>query len=576
VKALRNPIFWIMIISLPFYFFELGSPGLSDSEAMYPEVAREMRSTNDWITPHLNGTPHLDKPPLLYWLIGISHTVFGETETAARIWTAACSWTIIFLVWATGNIIYGKRAAWLSSLIYATSIGQYIFSRASRPDMLLCFWISLAIFMYVRACRDDDIMQGPWIWGMAGVLGLAGLTKGLVGLGLPAGIICAHAIISGRIRDFISWKTVGLLFVTLLIFLPWHILISRDNPGFLYHYFIREHIERFSGQRFPVDEFLSLPVFLGLTFLWTFPWTFLLPLAVARCLKRMREGGRKAADLLPCVWAGIVIGLFSASGSRLEYYALPAMPAFAMLAGKLWDEAMLGEFPGSRRQMAVSVGLLSCLLCIGALAANEVLGSSKETLFRLIQDSWQESGWKAYEYQVAILETMRLPALVVLIYAAVASCGALAALAVSRTRLACGLLAGMMAPIFFMVHWGFLVMEPYHSARAAAEALSRYGPPELIVVQEPHEYMWIGGITYYTKFMVDVLKDPKYDNAAGHRREPKDRFIDRESIAGLFNAKEKIAFVVQDDAWQDMVIRGSGDRLDLLGRFGNRILLVGR
>jgi 4-amino-4-deoxy-L-arabinose transferase-like glycosyltransferase len=49
------------------YLFRLGRAGLYDlDESVYGEISREMVILRDWLTPHLNFIPYLEKPPLLY------------------------------------------------------------------------------------------------------------------------------------------------------------------------------------------------------------------------------------------------------------------------------------------------------------------------------------------------------------------------------------------------------------------------------------------------------------------------------------------------------------------------------
>jgi 4-amino-4-deoxy-L-arabinose transferase-like glycosyltransferase len=63
----------LVVLGLPVTLLGLGSPALYDPhESLYAEVAREMVVHGDWLTPHLNGTRYLDKPPLFYWLIAIA------------------------------------------------------------------------------------------------------------------------------------------------------------------------------------------------------------------------------------------------------------------------------------------------------------------------------------------------------------------------------------------------------------------------------------------------------------------------------------------------------------------------
>lgn len=574
MKIRCHPLLWILLLSLPFFVVDLGKPALTDSEAMYAEIAREMRAGEDWITPHINGTRHFDKPPLLCWLIAFSQTCMGETEAAARLWPALSSWAAILLVGAIGTRLYGRRAGWLSALALAGSLGPYIFSRLVRPDPLLCFWTSLAILSYTRGLREDGKWVGAWPWIMFCSFGLAGLTKGLLGIGLPSGIIGLHAILSGRSKSLFSWRAAAGICVTTFIFAPWHVIVAKNNPDFLEHYLFREHILRFTGQRYPIDEFLSVAVFLSLTFLWTFPWMALFPLAAADAFRWIkRTAWRKGEDLLPCLWFFLVVGLFTASRSRLEYYALPAIPAFALLMGKMWDDLLQGSKQTSPRFALLLLGSMCSIAGLATVSAGQVLGPSKDIVFHFVTLSWPGSGWTGFADQLAVLERIRIPTVAVLTGSALFMLGALIAVKTSRPGFACGLLAGMMAPIFILVHWGFLLMEPFQSSRPAAEMLKSLAPLEAVVVQEPREYSWISGIVYYSKRMVYVLKDSRFDKDTSRHREPPERFLNQEEFSKLWKSGKIVALVCDQSLEND--IRGLPELgpVNEIGRFGSRVVV---
>src|SRR5215475_14326056 len=68
------------------FFFNLGRYGLWEpDEARYAEIAREMLALHDFIVPHLNYVPYVEKPPMLYWLTAASMLAFGINEFAARL-----------------------------------------------------------------------------------------------------------------------------------------------------------------------------------------------------------------------------------------------------------------------------------------------------------------------------------------------------------------------------------------------------------------------------------------------------------------------------------------------------------
>ena len=54
-------------------------------EGWYAQVAREMVDSGDWLVPRYLGDVWVHKPPLLYWLVSASWTVFGIGEASARL-----------------------------------------------------------------------------------------------------------------------------------------------------------------------------------------------------------------------------------------------------------------------------------------------------------------------------------------------------------------------------------------------------------------------------------------------------------------------------------------------------------
>ncbi|MCX7894935.1 MAG: glycosyltransferase family 39 protein [Thermoanaerobaculum sp.] len=49
----------------------------SPDEVYYPQVAREMVERKDWVVPHLDGQPWLNKPPLFPWLAALTSSALG-------------------------------------------------------------------------------------------------------------------------------------------------------------------------------------------------------------------------------------------------------------------------------------------------------------------------------------------------------------------------------------------------------------------------------------------------------------------------------------------------------------------
>src|SRR5262249_23635868 len=79
---------WLLLLGFCvfLFFYGLGQFGLVGAdEPRYAQVTREMLARHDWVTPTLNGTPWLEKPPLYYWQAMIAFAIFGVRDSVARL-----------------------------------------------------------------------------------------------------------------------------------------------------------------------------------------------------------------------------------------------------------------------------------------------------------------------------------------------------------------------------------------------------------------------------------------------------------------------------------------------------------
>ena len=70
------------------FLWRLGSTGLVDeTPPLFAASARAMVERGDWLIPHVNGLPRYDKPPLVYWLMGLVYALPGQSR-----WDPLGSW----------------------------------------------------------------------------------------------------------------------------------------------------------------------------------------------------------------------------------------------------------------------------------------------------------------------------------------------------------------------------------------------------------------------------------------------------------------------------------------------------
>src|SRR5687768_10575338 len=76
----------LIVFAVFLLFFNAGDTALFEpDEGRNAEVAREILLLEDWVTPHYNFVPRMDKPILFYWLVAFSYKLFGVSEWAARL-----------------------------------------------------------------------------------------------------------------------------------------------------------------------------------------------------------------------------------------------------------------------------------------------------------------------------------------------------------------------------------------------------------------------------------------------------------------------------------------------------------
>jgi len=478
-------------LALPVFLLGLGSPGLYDPhEALYAEVAREMLTRGDWLTPYLNGTRYLDKPPLFYWLIGLSYLAFGVSEFAARLPVALAGLGGVFLTWGIGRQLFGARTAFVAGLVLTASLGYFVFSRQVLPDMVLSFFMTSAVYAAVRGWLVEGQRPG---WAMLFYAGLACgvLTKGVVGL-FPLAVLGLYLALTGRLH---LWRTMMPLRGALLIVLvtaPWHVLIAWRNDGYFWHYVVNEHVLRFLGQRDPMDFVsLPLPVFLLIVFLWLLPWSPYLALTIPdKWGDRSKDrDDRPDGRFVLLLWAGLPLIFFAASQARLPQYSLPALPALALLIGATLEDRCSGRVVSITGLLVATV--VSLLLPVGALLSIPVyieryhgVGLTEDIVWRVRAIF----GLLAAGSTIALLSFCGrrwLPGLF---------------------GLTCGVVAA-----FVLVHQVLVRLEPLRSSRPLAALINAQHPGGKRIVLEiekddPFEYEKIAGLVFYTGQPVELLR----------------------------------------------------------------------
>lgn len=319
----------LALMGLVIFFYRLGVPGLMDpDEGRYAEIAREIIVLKDWLVPHLNFLPYLEKPPLVYWLTALSFKALGYTELAARLPSGLSAVGGLFLAYWLGRTLWGPASGFLGATVLATCCGYVALGRILTLDMTFSLLLSLAIGLGYLALSRDRSRLWPWAYG---VLALAVLTKGPVAF-ILAGLIWGLWVLSQR-RPWGSLLQPWSWLLLAVLVLPWFIYVQWRLPDFFRYFILEQHFGRFLTPAIhPEPLYYYLPVLLGLLL----PWSWLLPWVLWR---RGEKPNPDRAFLL--IWAGVVVVFFSLSRGKLAPYILAALPPLALLVGKRLHEIVI-------------------------------------------------------------------------------------------------------------------------------------------------------------------------------------------------------------------------------------------
>lgn len=356
---------------------------LDPDEGRNAEVAREMWVTGDYVIPHLNGLPYLDKP-ILYFTAGATSMRFlGPTEFAARLPSLLFTVATVLLVAWFGTTAFGSGAGIVAAVATASTPFTLAYARVVIFDSALTFFIVaalvsfyMAVEMRMRGGRAEGRKGGREINGGTGAtdpgcedvdedatapatyratahegwtaiawvaMGFGVLTKGPVALVLP---LLVAAPFAWRYR---AWKALGdpiavLLFLAIVA--PWLVAVSLRVPDFLEYALVTETLQRFSTTNLnrtgPVWYFLTILPAAAL------PWTLVVAGTGPTLISNRDEAGRLDRRIFfLLLWIVLPLLLFTISQSKRPQYVLPLVPAVALLVAAAW-QARPNALPGAR------------------------------------------------------------------------------------------------------------------------------------------------------------------------------------------------------------------------------------
>lgn len=315
------------------FFFGLSYFGLIGAdEPRYAQIAREMLAGHDWITPVLGGKPWLEKPPLYYWEAMLAYSLFGVSDWAARLASAADATFMVMVVYLFSRKFL-PRVQLDGALMTASAAGVIGFARAASTDMPLAATFTVAMLAWYawHESRSRRYLAASYVF-----LGFATLAKGPVAPFLAAVIIVVFAVVK---RDYTLRRTLWIPGILLfcLVTLPWFVAVQVKNLEFFHIFILQHNLARVGTNLYHHKQ--PFWYFFPVTLLALIPWTvlscvWLIREVRARSGREQVPGSEGALKVFLLAWLLVPVIFFSISQSKLPGYILPAVPAGTLLAAQ--------------------------------------------------------------------------------------------------------------------------------------------------------------------------------------------------------------------------------------------------
>jgi hypothetical protein len=316
------------LLLYPFRAFHLLEP----DEGRYAQIPKEMLVSGQWVVPTLQSEPYLDKPPLMYWLVAISYSVFGVTPEAARLVPAVCVHLTVLLVYLIGRRGSGERPAFWAAMLLSVAPGFVGVARLLLLDGLLTLCVTASVLCGFEAVRTGVLLR-RWWYLSAVASGLGFLTKGPISEVLLLPPLFAFGWLSGSTAR-VGWRSLlGFAGVVLAVNLPWYAAMMIHAPAFLKYFFIEHNVMRFLQ---PFDHLQPIWYYLPILLGGLLPGSFL-GISYVRWLLFSGSDVAERRSVTGGFWllaGGWCVLFFSLSGSKLPTYILPAFPFLCLALGE--------------------------------------------------------------------------------------------------------------------------------------------------------------------------------------------------------------------------------------------------
>lgn len=347
-------------------------PLLDPDESRLARTSVEMLASGDLVVPTFQGQPRLVKPPLFHWIQSFLFRGLGATELAARLPAVAATLGSILLVGWIGRRRFGDLGGTWAAVIFASMPLVFVLGRTGTIDALLSVHVLAAVALDLAG--PPDAKRSYRALSLGGLLGLAFLAKGPVGVALPLLVMLAGRTAAGRevLPSLGAWLYGSAAWAAVV--LPWGLaFLARIGTSQTGQTVRTEVLERYFSGTVHVEPFWYYAKVVAVGFL---PWVGPLAIGFVRVWTLRKEPEARTARYLA---AGLLAGLvfLSLGYGKLPSYILPLAPLAALLI--TWELARESEAPERRTvgPALLASSVAACAILLALASAYQLSGDQK-------------------------------------------------------------------------------------------------------------------------------------------------------------------------------------------------------
>lgn len=347
-KLFRSILCFVIFSAISFWLSLTIVPVYQVSEAREGTVIAEMLRSGNWALPLRNNFHIPSKPPLFHWIgAALSAVLPFEKQVLLRMPSFLFALGMLGTVLVFTARCLGIRTALTASLVLVSSYGFLRLGSDGRVDMVFCFFVTAAIFVWLAGWFDlgelgevRTISNRIYLF-VALLSGMSVLAKGPLGLVLVLLVLAGVTIAFEGVRSIRHLIRLPWVFA-LLIPLPWYLLaLDTGGEDFMLRQFVFENLSRFVGAEGITEK--PFWFYLPHIFSQAMPWTPLL-VVCASALLPTSQGRKQFLQMFSklslnevkvvkvcALWFLLVLVFLSLSFGKRRGYLLAVLPPLSIL-----------------------------------------------------------------------------------------------------------------------------------------------------------------------------------------------------------------------------------------------------